>query len=258
MKRIVSIFLIIFLAGCQSSEAPAMEKMFIEDLNQLVDIIINEGLLVCDIDTIESLKEEALLEIKEDMSEKDFFLVLLPVANCGRVNLYYPQETMERLKNESVYIPIKIQTADEKMYLVDDETGRLPLDSEIISINKHPIQKIMEIIYSRLPIIEESLGAHYTEEEIRSQMDMNFSSSLAFIIDSAEYEITLNENGQLKEYTIPAINRSELEAWLFPALDEEMKAYLKNSEDMGTIKKNYIRKELTNTRFMVSYEDRSR
>lgn len=253
MKKIVYILLIVLLVGCKTSEVPNAKKILIDDLNQLVDIIINEELNICGIDTLENLKEEALLKIEENMSERDFYLVLLPIVNCGHVDLVYPQETMERFKNEAIYIPIKVQTSNDKMYLMDDKTGTLPLGSEIISINKYPVEKIKALINMLGPKMEEyeEYMGPLTEEDrglIQSQMNITFSGYLIYILESAEYEIMLNDNGQLREYIVPAISLSELNTWLFPVIDEE--AY----PDGTFIARDYSTKEmLNNTGFVVRY-----
>lgn len=251
MKRIIFIVLVtVLLAGCKTSEVTDGQKKLIDDLNQLVDFIISEELNICDSDTLKNLKEEAILKIEKNMSERDFYLVLLPIVNCGRVDLVYSQETMERLKKEAVYIPIKIQTSNNKMYLIDDKTGTLPLGAEITSINQYPIEKIMKIMYRKVPIAEEFLEVPLTEDDlriIRSQIDMSFSGSLLFLLESTEYEIMLKDQGQLKEYIVPAISLSELNTWLFPSIEKE-------APDGTFVAKDYSTKEiLKNTGFVVKH-----
>lgn len=219
MKKVVYLLIILLLVGCKTSEISEKERKYADDINQLADIIINEQVLLCDIDELENSRKKALTKIKENMSERDFYLLLLPIVNCGRINLVYPQETIERFKNEGKYIPIKIETSDNKMYLIDDKTERLPLGSEIMSINEYSIENIMEIIYMRIPVMEEFLGIPLTEESkkiYRSQIDMTFSAVLIHIIESSEYEIILNNNGESEKYILPAINYSELSEWMIP------------------------------------------
>ncbi len=252
MKKIVYILIIVLLVGCKTSEVSDGEKMFIDDLNQLVDIIINEALNTCDSDTLENLKEEALLKIEENMSERDFYVALLPIVNSARVHLVYPQATMERFKNEAVYIPITVQTSNDKIYLIDDKTGTLPIGSEIISINKYPIEKIKTLINMLGPNMEEyeeHMGP-LTEEDkrlIRSRMDMTFSAYLIYLLESTEYEITLSDNGQLKEYTVSAIGLSELNTWLFPVIENEAPDGTFTAQDYST------KETLENTGFVVMY-----
>lgn len=247
MKRIIfTLLIVILLVGCKEPEISTAQKMLIDDLNQLVDIIMTEELLLSDRDTLESLRKEALLKIEENMSERDFYLTLLPIVNCGRVYLLYPRETRERLINKKIYIPIKIKTLDNKTYLIDDKTGTLPSGLEITSINNYPIEKIMETLNMNNPFKE--------EEYNRDLIDIDFNLKLIDILDSNEYEIILNDNGQLRKYTVPAIDPSELQSWLFPTthrVSEEEEEALRNATYIGTFKEKSIKKILKNTGFEV-------
>lgn len=245
MKRIIYILLVIvLLTGCQTSKSSITKSIFEDDLNQLVDIIKDKNLIICDENTLENSKKEALLKIKDTMSERDFYLALLPIVNCGRVNLAYPEETMERFQSEALYIPIKVQTSNDKVYLVEDKTGTISKGLEIVSINNYSIKEIMEMIHMAMPL------KGVDPKFIQPQIDMNFSPNLIFILESPEYKITLNDNGQLKEYIVPGITPSELKAWLFPVVEDDKSAY----PDGTFVAKDRSKKvTLKNTGFVVKW-----
>jgi len=89
------------------------------------------------------------------------------------------------------------------------------------------------------------------KNEIKSNMDQSFSGFLLTILESAEYEITLSGNGELKEYIVPAINCSELTTFLFSrgeSISEDI-AYefgLDNDEEKSFIPIDTLM-EITNT-----------
>ena len=124
----------------------------------------------------------ALLE--EGMSELDFYRLLSPAVaalKCGHSNVLLSRAYESYIKQEVSLLPLEVTIIERGLYVVESKgTERIPVGSEILSINGLSSREMLETIYSSVS----SDGGNRTR--ISEIIDNQFSFLYHTLIDESE------------------------------------------------------------------------
>ena len=143
--------------------------------------------------------------IKTDISNRDFHKILTSVMNdisCGHSTVLYSKEHLSNIDTLSLFFPFKVTKINEELFITKVlSNSDIKEGSQIISINNKNINKIIEIIESKI-----STDKGISTKKIRS-LDILFSYYYAqFIENTDEFSIEIiDENGNKKHKKVKAI-----------------------------------------------------
>ncbi len=144
------------------SKAYTKEEL-LSDFDQFKRIIeSSHPKLYTDKDKLEALIEEKKNQIRDGMTELDFYRLLSPIAtvlNCGHTNVSLSQATESTLFQEQVMFPLYLHWIGEKAYVTQNTlSDDLPIGAEILSINGKTMSEIKAILLDNFPADGENLS----------------------------------------------------------------------------------------------------
>lgn len=156
MKRIIYLLILFLTAGAaygQTIDEPFSKKKMVEDLEifKRIRIEANSGLYKYrskkEIDSIYKWAENRIHKISTYREFYNLICELTDFEGSLHNDTELPQRYRNNLKTEHKgYFPFAIKWVDEK-WLLNQEGTEIPLGSELISINRRPINKIIEDLY---------------------------------------------------------------------------------------------------------------
>ncbi len=201
-----------------------------KDVDQVVKLIKDEDLWVSDDQVFQKAIKETKSLIKEDMTERELYLAFKPIEACSEVGILYSEETSKKHKEGVLYMPIRIKTKDGKKIVIDDITGLIPSDSEIISINEWKIEDILEILYLKKDLLIEEynsikkndgLNEKMDEEDYYEGMDRTFGQSVINILGDTVYTIVVKKDSSFEKYELDAVDLKTMADYIHEKDEEE-------------------------------------
>jgi hypothetical protein len=158
----------------------------------------------------DSIFIQTLQKIDHDMTQQQFFRLLLPAVNqikCGHTKLH-PEEnwTSKFFFNTEKVFPWRLHFDEQRAFVVGNYTNSihdLPIGAELFSINGKPVS---ELIPEMLPSLF-SDGNNSTFKYL--EMDHFFSAIYANLFDGPDtFTVVYHENSKLNKMKVPSVTHS--------------------------------------------------
>lgn len=156
------------------------------------------------------LIDEAYNSIKEPLSLRDFYTILLPLKEkigCGHTHLDYPHEYRTKVQNYK--FPLIMTLVEEKCILIENlqDKPRIPKFSGILNINGINIREIIKTVLG--DISSDGYNTQYKSAAFGSCFQYYYANRYGvpqcYIIEYSD-----NNSGELKVTTIPALPCSSI------------------------------------------------
>lgn len=197
---------------------------------------------------MDSLFESTKNQLKDEMSELEFYKLLMPVIakiRCGHTKWFRENKTDDHYAfHTDQLFPLKLYFVNEKAYVVgsySDNTD-MKLQSEVVSINGKTIMEIRKLISRNLPT-DGNVQSFLNEE-----LNHNFNGYFATFVDhQPTYAVVVKSNKKkeaklLQGVTLSAIQNKEQKPKASSQLPLRLE-YLQPATALLTIERFYIPKE---------------
>ena len=177
----------------ESEKSTFSKEVLEQDFEQFIGIIENaHPQLYTDKEALSALISLKRSEIKDGMTELDFYRLLSPIATllkCGHTNVSLSSDTENALFQEPVMFPLALHWVDERAFVSQNVFAEsIPIGSEILRINGKPIEEI----YSLLMANFSADGKNITRKEYFLNNIFNYFYTL-IVEASSTFEVVYNE-----------------------------------------------------------------
>jgi len=203
MRRIYIVvfvtILIISIMGCTTGgdiHARYDETALLEDFRQFRKYIEKESaFLYGDRERIEELLEETEQQIKNGMSELEFYRLINPVVaqlRCGHSFLSLSKQSQQHMSESVRFLPLSVRIFDDNLYVIENHSTKdISLGAQIKSINQIKSHTIVKKIMSNMSSDGDDRSRH------RFDAERHFASMYyLFVDDSQTFTVELYDGEQ--------------------------------------------------------------
>jgi hypothetical protein len=156
---------------------------------------------------LESLFAKTKSQIRDGMTEEEFYKLLMPVIveiRCGHTKWFRKDRADDRYAfyNDQLF-PLKLYFIDDKAYIVGDYSGNSNVDlkAEVLAINGKSIPVIRDQINRYLPT------DGYVQSALNEELNHYFSGYFATFVDhQPTYRVTLKKGPEKVTKTFPGVD----------------------------------------------------
>ncbi len=211
----------------ESEQTTFSKEVLDYDFDQFIRLIENSHpQLYTNKEALSALISRKRSEIKEGMTELDFYRLLSPIATllkCGHTNVSLSSDTENALFQEPVMFPLALHWVDERAFVSQNVFAEsIPIGAEILRINGKPTKEIYSLLMDNFS----ADGENITRKVYFLNNIFNYFFTL--IVDtSSTFEVVYNET---PETPLNAEKFVTLEGVTSAEYNERIRSYWTSSE----------------------------
>ncbi|MGD8114145.1 MAG: S41 family peptidase [Sphaerochaetaceae bacterium] len=201
------------VTGCTTGveiNARYEKELLRKDFRQFRNHIEKESaFLFADIEMIDELLDETEKQIKDTMSELEFYRLLNPVVarlRCGHSFLSVSKSFQQNMAESVKYFPLSVRISDDKLFVIEDRsTEKISCGAQIMSINQIDSRTIIKKIMSNMSSDGDDVSRH------RYDAERHFASMYYLFVDESQaFTVELLDDESLYEVTLDGISDATL------------------------------------------------
>lgn len=186
------------------------------DFDMFTDTLLTHNTFTfSDIDGFENLAAELRNELKEGMSEIEFYRMLaqmISYINCSHSRVSLSSTSEYSFGRNNYFMPIDIEYRENEMYVINcDRELNIPLESKLLSINGVDINDIVTKIYSMLP--SDGQNTTYKKKLINEQFyywyNLLYDNSVQYTVEFLD-----SETEQINTVSFIGVNKRTADVYM--------------------------------------------
>lgn len=193
------------------------------------------------------LIDSTLQTINDSLTELEFYRKLKPLFSqigCLHTGISLSEDYINYIDKNFTLLPLEVFIDIERKVFVSknySKNNKIPLKSEIVSINNKPIREILKLILQFIP----SDGFNETEKILI--LNHHFSLWYQTVIElSNNYTVEVNNNGIVETYNLNGVSKKVFPSIEFLESSTKKQLSFKIKEDIGIIKIQTFSKSVIN------------